>query len=105
METTLKFNLSTYHCPRLFRELFQIIAVVSVPLRIVRKPKKILRSSSTSIIKVVAGVKKPYSRESFFNKQQYTYALNVSNILDDRFNSAFLDYLKAQWIPKNRDLS
>ena len=99
METTLKFSLTTYNCPRLFRELFQIIAVVSMPLRIVSKPKKIMRSSFKGTIRVVGGVKKPYSRASFCNKQQYTCALNVSNILDERFYSAFLEYLKAQWIP------
>ena len=96
--------MCTYNCPRLFRALFQIIVAVSMPLRIVRNPKKIMRSSSTGIIKVVVGVKQPYSRASFCNKQQYTCALNVSNILDERFYSAFLEYLKAQWMPENRDL-
>ena len=84
--------------------LFQIIAAVSMPLRIISKPKKIMRSSSTGIIKVVARVEQTYSRASFCNKQQFTCALNVSNILDERFYSAFLEYLKAQWMPKNRDL-
>ena len=84
--------------------LFQIIAVVSMPLRIVSKPKKILRSSSTGIIKVVARVEQTYSRASFCNKQQFTCALNVSNILDERFYSAFLEYLKAHWMRENRDL-
>ena len=88
----------------MFRALFYIIAVVSVPFRIISKPKKILISSSTGIIKVVAGVKQPYSREYFCNKQQYTCALNVSNILDEIFYSAFLEYLKAQWMLENRDL-
>ena len=58
------------------------------------------QANENSEIKVVAWVKHPYSRESFCNKQQYTCALNVLNILDERFYSDCLEYLKAQWMPK-----
>ena len=75
-----------------------------MPLRIISKPKKIMISSSTGIIKVVIGVNQPYSRASFRKKQQYTCALNVSNILDEIFYSALLEYLKAQWMLENKDL-